>query len=408
MRYEGLIVISQELVKVRHGKTGAGSIAVMPQRDTWAMVKSTLWAAYLCGFTRSVKTLAAVLRFLLTRALPRALIGPSTGAKRYPEKRRAWKTWTPRKSDLVVCVPPKSGTTMLMHIAHQIRVSGKEPTFECQYEVMPWIEVTPGVLGHDLKDEQRMDGLVLTPRVFKSHLPASEAPAGCRYIYCFRDLADLIVSEYFFHDWESKGFSMTTFGTAVAVSPITHLFLLNLLDWWERRHDPMVLFLFFDDLLERHKEVVRDVGTFMLGSPPPEPIVEKVTSQSTHAWMCDHRSLFSDLLLKRANGEPSGLGTNTGKVRQSGGQSGDGKRVLPSVVHEILLTKWQAVVTPRTGFETLVRPFPRLSFSPTPSLPMAFSRGSLLLNRGRSTRPSSHTMSGGHADGEGQGNVQGD
>eukprot|EP01050_Picozoa_sp_SAG11_P018574 SAG11_NODE_2828_length_2935_cov_3.086389_3_plen_354_part_00 len=91
-----------------------------------------------------------------------------------------------KPTDVVIAVPAKSGTTWLMHMAHQLRMEGAEPRFGDQMEVMPWIPPGPAdALDQDLNGPQ--GGLC---RVFKSHAPYRQLqyePAP-KLVYCYRDL----------------------------------------------------------------------------------------------------------------------------------------------------------------------------------------------------------------------------
>ena len=45
-------------------------------------------------------------------------------------------SFKPIPDDVIISIPPKNGTTWLMHICHQIRMKGQEPDFEDQLEVI--------------------------------------------------------------------------------------------------------------------------------------------------------------------------------------------------------------------------------------------------------------------------------
>jgi hypothetical protein len=95
-----------------------------------------------------------------------------------------------RGDDVVVAVPGKSGTTWLMHIAHQVRMKGATPDFDDQMDVIPWIDPHGPALAipEDIDRPQ-----CAKPRVFKSHAPYKAftkggLAEGGKLIYCFRDL----------------------------------------------------------------------------------------------------------------------------------------------------------------------------------------------------------------------------
>ena len=45
-------------------------------------------------------------------------------------------SFKPNPDDVIVAVPPKSGTTWLLHICHQLRMSGAVPDFDDELTVI--------------------------------------------------------------------------------------------------------------------------------------------------------------------------------------------------------------------------------------------------------------------------------
>merc|ERR1719499_1849044 len=93
------------------------------------------------------------------------------------------KTFKPRPTDVIISTPPKTGTTLMQNMCHQIR-SGGDMSFTDIYYVVPW-------LCHfkDLNQDPNADP-PQEPRVFKSHqLPSSLYGLNCKYIFCIRDPA---------------------------------------------------------------------------------------------------------------------------------------------------------------------------------------------------------------------------
>ena len=63
--------------------------------------------------------------------------GPPPWIDETIQQRIAW-----RDGDIVVSVPPKSGTTWTMNIVHQLRSAG-DPAFADVYLEVPWLEFVP-------------------------------------------------------------------------------------------------------------------------------------------------------------------------------------------------------------------------------------------------------------------------
>ena len=265
--------------------------------------------------------------------------------------------FTPRPTDVIVAVPPKCGTTWLLHIVHQLRMNGSEPDFEDQLEVTAWVERSQ-MFGVDLSTKTQP----AEPRVFFSHLPYHRIPKEGKIIYCIRDQEDALYSFYKFLDslYVLRGrVSLPIFANTIMKSGRydhgdTAMVLNGLLVWWEHCNDDDVLFLFFDDLREDHAGCVRRIAKF-IGIECDEALLARVVHTTTHAEMVRHHSKFdtrnSSIMLAKKFGEkpPTEF---SGRVRKDGGKSGDGQN-LPPEVRQYIKKKWQEIITAKLGFQNL-------------------------------------------------------
>ena len=266
-------------------------------------------------------------------------------------------SFTPRPTDVILTVPPKCGTTWLLHIIHQLRMNGAEPDFEDQFEVMMWVErsrmfgVDPDTMTQPAE-----------PRIFFSHLPYDRVPKGGKMIYCFRDQEDVLYSFYRFLDTMIilRGrVSLPIFANTMMKSGDydfgdVAMVLNELLVWWEHRNDDDVLFLFFDDLKEDHAGCVSHIAKF-IGIDCDEALLARVVHTTTHAEMVRHHSKFDthNLAITLAKKFGEELPTEfSGRVRKDGGISGDGQK-LPPEVRQYIKEKWQEIVTAKLGFHNL-------------------------------------------------------
>ena len=263
-------------------------------------------------------------------------------------------SFTPRPTDVIVAVPPKCGTTWLLHIVHQLRMKGAEPDFEEQEEILAWVERS--MYGDPNTKPQPAE-----PRLFFSHLPYDRVPKGGKRIYCFRDQMDSLYSLYRFADtmMAFRGrvslpiFASTVMKGGGTVGDVA-MVLNDLLVWWEHRHDDDVLFLFFDDLMEDHAGCVHRIAKF-IGIDCDESLHTRVVQTTTHAEMVRHHSKFDShraaIMWTKSFGEepPTEF---SGRVRKDGGKSGDGQK-LPPEVKQYIKEKWQEIVTAKLGFQNL-------------------------------------------------------
>lgn len=131
-----------------------------------------------------------------------------------------------RDGDVVISVPPKSGTTWTMNIVYQL-LAGGTARFRDIYEQVPWIEL----LSHPEQPYQEvLDRLEALPvgrrRAFKTHsappaLPFLKGDSGqdVKYIVVFRNPEEALVSfrpfigqhtDEWFHLWQVSRDAMCT------------------------------------------------------------------------------------------------------------------------------------------------------------------------------------------------------
>ena len=100
--------------------------------------------------------------------------------------------FVPRSDDIFIVTYPRSGTTIMQMILHQITTDGNID-FEHIYQFSPWFE---RFLSFDIMSINDFDKLP-SPRIFKSHLSYEQIPKGpCKYIYVARNGKDVVHSYY--------------------------------------------------------------------------------------------------------------------------------------------------------------------------------------------------------------------
>ena len=263
-------------------------------------------------------------------------------------------SFKPHPDDVIVAMPPKNGTTWMLHICHQIRMQGQEPDFKDQLDVVGWIEGEK-LLGIDVSTQNQP----AKPRIFITHLRYSLVPVGGKRIHCFRDPKDSILSDYYFQDKliSLRGRVSLSVFAQFSLEQMLERRLNNLLVWWGHRHDDDVLLIFFDDLKEDHTGCVRRIAKF-INVDCDEDAIARVVHTTSHAEMSRHESKFSVHRLARVVTEmlgetPPPEGAIVTRIRKDGGKSGEGKQKLPVEVQQRIDQMWQKIVTAKLGFRDL-------------------------------------------------------
>ena len=258
-----------------------------------------------------------------------------------------------RSSDIFISTPVKCGTTWLQQICHQLR-SGGDMDFQEICDVAPCIEMATDI-GQDPSAEQPYE-----PRLFKTHFWEPDTPKGGRYIAIARHPHDAAVSFFkFVENWmfAPGEISADTFIQTVFLGMGEPRALLDFpswyhhtVSWWPRRHDPNVLFLFYEDLREDLEGQVKRIADYMGISDLN--VMTQAVEKSTFAFMKEHEDQFDENRFKQARNElcgvPKEAGKGVGKVRRAGGErhlmSGDTKAALDA--------RWEKICLPVFGAAT--------------------------------------------------------
>ncbi len=219
-------------------------------------------------------------------------------------------TW--RDGDIVVSVPPKSGTTWTMNIVHQLR-SGGDASFFDVYEEVPWLELVP-------RPDSDRDAIVATfdnmahdrRRAFKTHaappdLPYVEPGAGpdVRYVVVVRNPDEAVASfrpfiaahsDEFFDLWGVDpaaivGPDFPSFFAGMGSHALTPMIFGFVAGWWPLRHQPNVLFVHYADMVAEPERAIRNVADFLDFEVTADswPAILDYTS---FAWMKEHEDKF--------------------------------------------------------------------------------------------------------------------
>jgi hypothetical protein len=233
--------------------------------------------------------------------------GPPPWIDETIQQRIAW-----RDGDVVVSVPPKSGTTWTMNIVHQLRTGG-DSDFADVYREVPWLEFVPrpGCSTDDLVTE--FDSMPRDRRrAFKTHAAPPTLPfqgagsaADVRYVIVVRNPDEAVASfrpfiashsDAWFDLWQVPrgaivGPDFATYFAGVG----SHMLVPRIFDfvasWWPLRHEPNVLLLHYADLKRDLESSVRSIADF-LGFQPTDAQWPAILEHTSFDWMKAHEDKF--------------------------------------------------------------------------------------------------------------------
>ena len=231
-----------------------------------------------------------------------------------------------RPTDVMVCVPAKSGTTWSMNIVYQLFKRG-DPDFKDIYAEIPWPEFKEGPNQTDQELLDRWEAMP-NPRAFKTHSHPNTCPGGfvefredVKYLVVFRNPEEAIVSfrpfiiahsdklwdhwdcpemkekmckdtfQEFWDDLVLKGFPNMPPEIVPPGGLMTMFFWGFINGWWPLRNKKNVLMLHFNDMKSDHEGSVRKIADFLEIEPSAEEW-EKILEYTSFKWMKEHQSKF--------------------------------------------------------------------------------------------------------------------
>jgi hypothetical protein len=280
----------------------------------------------------------------LPQELPCLPIGHPDSMMSKESVRRAVEDFRVRPSDVIVATFPKTGTTLVTWICHQLRTGG-DVDFETLYEVIPW-----PTLSWDIGYDPNVNGSQFSPRVFKSHLRMASIYRGCKYVVTIRDPAKTALSFYNFFLAKQVPLALEMdVSSFVMETPFVkgREGRASLWEYYQEYHIlrdcPSVLVLIYEDLVKDMPSSIRMLAKFMGIEASPE-LVQKVATMSTKAFMAQHMSKFD---------EPYDRAKELGRVGDLSQLAAGAKVAVAShpqtftaAANAFLTTKWQQSMHP--------------------------------------------------------------
>lgn len=237
-----------------------------------------------------------------------------------PEVCHVARGFKPRPGDILIVTFPKTGTTFMQQLTHQLR-SGGDMGFRDINDVVPFVEVNPAYRG-DAGDVVQPH----SPRLFKVHQPLSVFDGG-RRIVLMRDPFDTFKSLYNYLQERGMAFAHRNYvvwqlGQSMGLpgwpevlvdrSPKTPKeyarssmgwrrelmggtnFYHYMAEFWLARHDPDVLLLCYEDLIGPHKRSWVQLLAKFMGVRQTPGLLDRVYSMTSKKFMAEHSRKFDD------------------------------------------------------------------------------------------------------------------
>lgn len=264
----------------------------------------------------------------------------------------------PRSTDVIVAGSPRSGTTWLQQIVHQLRTGG-DVEFDEIGEVVPLLE-----FAHDLKQDLEAEQSAF-PRCFKTHYWYPRCPKGARYIWCVREPCAAAYSFFkLFEGWifQPREASVEDFvggvwlpdtaGSPKLAENLYASYFHHLASWWPHRNAPNVLLLFYEDLQECYENSVRSVAEFM--GITDEDHIQVALERSTFKFMKQHSDRFGVRSIQKHCNSSFGISETAGlgKSKVRTGSATEGQKMLSAEACSEIQKMWESIVTPVTGCAT--------------------------------------------------------
>lgn len=127
----------------------------------------------------------------MVQELARSLMAPSVSYRGKITSPERWETWQPKKGDVLVCTPPKCGTTWTQTMAAML-LNGTTDLGAPVSVISPWVDAALGAADDVAKALSGQEGR----RVVKTHTPADGFPIweGVALIAVYRHPLDVFFS----------------------------------------------------------------------------------------------------------------------------------------------------------------------------------------------------------------------
>ncbi|MDH5326409.1 MAG: sulfotransferase domain-containing protein [Gammaproteobacteria bacterium] len=264
------------------------------------------------------------------------MLDPKWGSLSPMHDPRLLANFQPRSTDVLITTAPKTGTTWLQQILHQLKTGGDE-NFHAIGDVVPWLELPDPNKSwqQTLEEYEAMEN----PRLFKTHCNYEQTP-GFGQVKCIltsRDPRDCCVS-FYHHSRDLTDEARNQYDIIPPHSMEQFLaywfrypvWYHNVRSWWPYRAHPRLLWLRYEDLKRDLNKAIDSILAY-LGWTLDGDKRERILQLCSFEWMKQNSIKFS-----RQNGDKP-LFKPGGLIRQ--GEVGTSRQVLTTEQEQRILNK---------------------------------------------------------------------
>jgi hypothetical protein len=276
-RFKNASEIAIGLAPDHGGHQGSEETSLMAQQAPQEKPKRSLRLAFLLAGAR----IASMVR------------GGSAKAEIYCKHKIAMDfVFRPRPDDIFIASYAKSGTTLLQMMLYQMTTDG-EMDFPHIESVSPFFEDC-----YRLGFSGFVESLP-SPRIFKTHLYHQHMPSGVRCIYIVRDFRDVVVSAFHHYrmmrGWSPEQEFRVFAESMLAGNTLFESWFEHTQSWWPHRHDPDVLFLRYEEVIQDIPGTARKIAAWS-GLALTGEALGRIVERCSLAFMKQHNEKFDPRL----------------------------------------------------------------------------------------------------------------
>lgn len=237
--------------------------------------------------------------------------GLAADAERVSRFLTGYCRFEPRESDIWVATYPRSGTTWSQYLLVLLH-HGVDVEFEHIHDISPWFERSLAIGSLCAQDLNALP----SPRIFKTHLPASWVPERGRVLHVHRDGKDVARSYYeLYRKYLGYPGSFSDFFDRFLTGDLQYRSWFDFERGWEqRKRERNVLSVAYESMRAEPHAWIEKISGFMGLSRSNEEIEQVVHATDISAMKANESKFDHAVLVLREKGVESSSFIRDGKV----------------------------------------------------------------------------------------------